>query len=327
MRLARRQFLELLTGAATLSARPGVARAQAYPTRAITIIVPFAPGGGTDVSARVVGEYMSSTLRQQFVVENFPGAGGTTGTIRAMRASPDGYTVEMGHIGTHAVSVWLYPQLAYKPDVDFEPIGLAMETPLVIVARKDFPPKNLEEFIAYVKANSENLNMGHDGVGSILYSFGLMLNSILGVRPTLVPFNGGGPATSALLGGQIDYTCGATTDVAPHVRALKANAIAADERSSALPNIPTTKEAGLPEFKAMPWFALFAPKGTRRPILDKLSDALDKALDDQKVRSRFSDLGGYVPEKARRGRQALATLVRDEIARWAPIIKTANIGR
>ena len=329
MRLARRQFLELLTGAATLPARPGVARAQTYPTRAITIIVPFAPGGGTEVSARVVGEYMSSTLRQQFVVENFPGAGGTTGTIRAMRASPDGYTIEMGHIGTHAVSVWLYPQLAYKPDVDFEPIGLAMETPLVIVARKDFPPKNLEEFIAYVKANSENLNMGHDGVGSILYSFGLMLNSILGVKPTLVPFNGGGPATSALLAGQVDYTCGAITDVAPHVLAgaLKAYAIAADERSATLPNVPTTKEAGLPEFKAMPWFALFAPKGTQQPILDKLSDALDKALDDQHVRRRFSDLGGIVPDKARRGQQALATLVKDEIARWAPIIKAANISR
>jgi tripartite-type tricarboxylate transporter receptor subunit TctC len=204
-----------------------------------------------------------------------------------------------------------------------------METPLVIVARKDFPPRNLEEFIAYVKANSEKLNMGHAGVGSIMYSFGLMLDSILGVMPTLVPFNGGGPAASALLGGQIDYACGATTDVASHINAgaLKAYAIAADERSPALPNVPTTKEAGLPEFKAMPWFALFAPKGTPRPILDKLSDALDKALDDQKVRSRFSDLGGYVPEKARRGQQALATLVKDEIARWAPIIKTANISR
>jgi putative tricarboxylic transport membrane protein len=329
MRLARRQFLQLVTGVATLSTAPRVVRAQAYPTRTITIIVPFAPGGGTDVSARVVGEHMSGTLGQQFVVENFPGAGGTTGSIRAMRATPDGYTIEMGHIGTHAVSVWLYPQLAYKPDVDFEPIGLAMETPLVIVARRDFPPRNLEEFIAYVKANSEKLNMGHAGVGSILYSFGLMLNSILGVRPTLVPFNGGGPATSALLGGQIDYTCGATVDVAPHVLAgaLKAYAIAADERSPTLPNVPTTKEAGLPEFKAMPWFALFAPKGTPRPILDKLSDALDRALDNQKVRSRFSDLGGYVPEKARRGQQALATLVKDEIARWAPIIKTANISR
>jgi tripartite-type tricarboxylate transporter receptor subunit TctC len=180
-----------------------------------------------------------------------------------------------------------------------------------------------------VKANSEKLNMGHAGVGSILYSFGLMLNSILGVRPTLVPFNGGGPATSALLGGQVDYTCGGITDVASHVRAgaLKAYAIAADERSSVLPNIPTTEEAGLPEFKAMPWFALFTPRGTPRPILEKLSSALDKALDDRIVRSRFSDLGGYVPEKARRGQQALAILVKDEIARWAPIIKTANISR
>jgi tripartite-type tricarboxylate transporter receptor subunit TctC len=329
MRLLRRQFLQLVTGAATLSASSRAVRAQAYPTRPITIIVPFAPGGGTDVSARVVGEHMSRTLGQQFVVENYPGAGGTTGSIRAMRAIPDGYTIEMGHIGTHAISVWLYPQLAYKPDVDFEPIGLAMETPVVIVARKDFPPRNLEEFIAYVKANSEKLNMAHAGVGSIMYSFGLMLNSILGVRPTLVPFSGGGPATSALLAGQVDYACGATTDDAPHVPAgaLKAYAIAADARSPALPNVPTTKEAGLPEFNAMPWFALFAPRGTPRLILDKLSDALDKALDDQKVRGRFSDLGGVVPDKARRGQQALRTLVKDEIARWAPIIKTANIGR
>jgi len=329
MRLLRRQFLQLVTGAATVSAATRAVRAQGYPTRTITIIVPFAPGGGTDVSARVVGEHMSRTLGQQFAVENFPGAGGTTGSIRAMRAIPDGYTIEMGHIGTHAVSVWLYPQLAYKPDVDFEPIGLTMETPLVIVARRDFPPRNLEEFVAYVKANSEKLNMAHAGVGSILYSFGLMLNSILGVRPTLVPFNGGGPATNALLGGQVDYMCGATVDVGSHVQAgmLKAYAIAADERSPTLPNVPTTKEAGLPEFKAMPWFALFAPKGTPRPILDRLSDALDKALDDQNVRGRFSDLGGYVPDKARRGQQALATLVKDEIARWAPIIKTANINR
>jgi tripartite-type tricarboxylate transporter receptor subunit TctC len=318
-----------LTGAATISAAPSVVSAQAYPTRSIAIIVPFAPGGVTDVSARVVGEHMSRALGQQFVVENFPGAGGTTGSVRAMRAIPDGYTIEMGHIGTHAVSVWLYPQLAYKPDVDFEPIGLAIETPLLIVAKKDFPARNLDEFVSYVKANSEKLNMGHAGVGSILYSYGLLLNSILGVRPTLVPFNGGGPATNALLGGQVDYTCGATVDVSPHVNAgaLKAYAIAADERSPALPNVPTTTEAGLPEFKAMPWFALFAPRATPRPILNKLSDALDKALDDQNVRKRFSDLGGYVPDKARRGQQALGTLVKDEIARWAPIIKTANVSR
>jgi tripartite-type tricarboxylate transporter receptor subunit TctC len=145
----------------------------------------------------------------------------------------------------------------------------------------------------------------------------------------LVPFNGGGPVTTALLAGQVDYTCGAITDVGHQVQsgALKAYAIAADQRSAILPNVPTTKEAGLPEFKAMPWFALFAPRGTPRPILDKLSDALDKALDDQNVRKRFSDLGGVIPDKARRGQQALATLVKSEIARWAPIIKAANISR
>jgi len=327
MKLLRRKFLHLVVGVAAFPAMSRLGWAQAYPTRTVTIIVPFAPGGGTDIAARVVGEHMSRTLGQQLIVENFPGAGGTTGSIRAMRATPDGYTIEMGHIGTHAISVWLYPDLAYKPDVDFEPIGLAMEEPLLIVARKDFPPSNLEEFVAYVKANSEKVNMAHAGVGSILFSFGLMLNSILGVKPTLVPFNGGGPATSALLGGQVDYTCGAITDVGHHVRSgtLKAYAIAADERNATLPNVPTTKEAGLPEFKAMPWFALFAPKGVPRPILDKLSDALDKALDDQDVRRRFSDLGGVIPDKTRRGQQALATLVKNEIARWAPIIKAANL--
>jgi tripartite-type tricarboxylate transporter receptor subunit TctC len=246
-----------------------------------------------------------------------------------MRASPDGYTIEMGHIGTHAIAVWFYPNLAYKPDVDFEPIGLAMESPLVIAARKDFPAANLKEFVAYAKANPEKLNMGHGGVGAILFSFGLLLNSIMGVKPTLVPFSGGAPVTTALLAGQIDYACVGITDVGPHVRtgALKAYAIAADERNATLPDVPTTQEAGLPEFKAMPWFALFAPKGTPEPILSKLSDALDKALDDQDVRKRFSDVGGEIPNKAMRGQQALAALVKDEIARWAPIIKAANLRR
>jgi tripartite-type tricarboxylate transporter receptor subunit TctC len=328
MRLPRRKFLHLAAGAAL----PAIARsawAQSYPTRPVSIIVPFAPGGGTDFAARVVGEHMSRTLGQRFVIENFPGAGGTSASIRAMRAVPDGYTLEMGHIGTHAISVWFYPNLAYKPDADFEPIGLAMESPLVIAARRDFPAANLREFVAYAKANQEKLNMGHGGVGAILFSFGLLFNSIMGVKPTLVPFNGGAPVATALLGGQIDYACAGITDVSPHVRAgtLKGYAIAAEKRNAALPDVPTTTEAGLPEFKALPWFALFAPKGTPRPILDKLSDALDKALDDQDVRKRFSDVGGEVPDKAKRGQQALAALVKDEIARWAPIIQAAGLKR
>jgi tripartite-type tricarboxylate transporter receptor subunit TctC len=329
MKLPRRTFLRLAAGAAALPAMPHVARAEAYPTRPVTIIVPFAPGGGADVAGRIAGEHMSRTLGQRFVIENFPGAGGTTGSIRAMRANPDGYTIQVGHIGTHAISVSLYPHLAYKPDVDFAPIGVVVENPILITARKDFPANNLAEFAAYLKANAEKLNMGHAGVGSIMFSFGLLLNTVLGVKPTLVPFNGGGPATTALLGGQIDYTCSVITDVSPHVRAgaLKGFALAGTERNAALPDVPTTKEAGLPEFTSAPWIALFAPKGTPQPILDTLSDALDKALDDEEVRKRFFDLGGAVPDKSRRGPQALAALVKGEMARWEPIIKAADLKR
>jgi tripartite-type tricarboxylate transporter receptor subunit TctC len=329
MRLPRRKFLHLAAGAAALPAIARRAWARSYPTRPVTIIVPFAPGGGADVSARIVGEHMSRTLGQRFVIENFPGAGGTTGSIRAMRAAPDGYTIDIGHIGTHAISVWLYPQLAYKPDADFAPIGLIVENPIVIAARKDFPAADLKEFVAYVKGNAEKLNMGHAGVGSIMFSFGLLLNAALGVKPTLVPFNGGGPASTALLGGQIDYTCSVITDISPHVRAgaLKGYAIAAGNRNAALPDVPTTTEAGLPEFTSAPWIALFAPKATPQPILDDLSGALDQALDDPEVRARFADLGGVVPDKSRRGQQALARLVKDEIARWEPIMKAADLKR
>jgi tripartite-type tricarboxylate transporter receptor subunit TctC len=326
MKLPRRNFLHLAAGAAALPAVSRIAWAQAYPTRPVTIIVPFAAGGGTDVSARIVGDYMSRTLGQQFIIENVPGAGGTTGSIRAMRAKADGYTILMGHIGTHAFSASLYPNLAYKPDVDFDPIGVAVEMPEFIVARKDFPANDLKEFITYVKANAENLNMAHAGVGSITFTFGLLLNSLLGVKPTIVPFSGVAPATAALLGGQVDYMCLAI-EVRPHVQAgiIKAYAIAATERHPALPNVPTTKEAGLPEFQALPWFALFTPKGVPRPILDRLTDALDKALDDHNVRKRLVDIGGDIPGKAKRGQQALAALVKREIAHWTPIIKAANV--
>jgi tripartite-type tricarboxylate transporter receptor subunit TctC len=327
MKLLRRKFLHLAAGAAALPAVSRIARAQAYPTRPVTIVVPFAAGGATDVGARVVGEHMSRTLGQQLIVENVPGAGGTTGSIRAMRANPDGYTILMGHMGTHAVSVSLYPNLAYRPDADFEPIGVVVEFPLVIVARKDFPPNDLKEFIAYVKANAEKLNMAHAGVGSNIFNFGLLLNSVLGVKPTLVPFNGSGPATNALIAGQVDYMCNGIPEAGPHVQAgtLKAYAIGAAERNPAIPNVPTSQEAGLPEFQASPWFALFAPKGTPRPILDSLAGAVDKALDDQHVRKRLLDVGGVVPSNAKRGQQQLAALVKSEIARWTPIIKTANV--
>jgi tripartite-type tricarboxylate transporter receptor subunit TctC len=327
MKPARRRFLQLAAGAAALPALSRIARAQSYPTRPITIIVPFAAGGGTDVPARIVGEHMSRTLGQQIVVQNVVGAGGTVGSTRVMRADPDGYTIEMGQMGTHAAAVALYPNLAYKPDVDFEPIGLVSSYAVMIVARKDLPPNDLKEFVAFVKANSDKLNMAHAGVGSIFFTTGLLLNSILGVKPALVPFNGGAPAMNALMSGQVDYTCSDVLNSAPQLRAgtIKAFAIAAGKRSQMLPNVPTTAEAGLPEFQASAWNALFAPKSTPKPILDKLTEALDRALNDESTRKRLSELAQDIPDKSQRGQDALRALVKSEIARWTPIIRAANV--
>jgi tripartite-type tricarboxylate transporter receptor subunit TctC len=304
------------------------AAAQGYPSRAITMIVPFPAGGGTDVSARIVSEHMSRTLGQPSVIENIAGAGGTIGSTRAMRANPDGYTIEMGQMGTHATAVALYPNLAYKPDIDFAPIGLVTLDPVMVVARKDFPPRDFKQFVRYVKANAKRLNMAHPGVGSVGFSCGLLLNSIVGVKPTMVPFNGSAQAMNALIGGQVDYMCdgGANNSVA-HVQtgAIKAYAFEAERRTPILPDVPTAKEAGLPEFQVLAWVALFGPTATPKPILDKLSNALDKALDDQNVRKRFLDIIYEIPDKASRGQRPLATLVKSDIDRWTQIIKAANI--
>jgi tripartite-type tricarboxylate transporter receptor subunit TctC len=301
--------------------------AQVYPSRTITLIVPFAAGGTTDVVARIVGEHLSRTLGQQLVIENVAGAGGTTGSTRTMRSSPDGYTIQVGQMGTHAASVALYPNLAYKPDADFEPIGMIAGLPVVITARKEFPPNDLKEFIAYVKANADKVNVAHAGVGSITHTTCLLLNSLLGVKPIFVPFTGAAPAMNALLGGQVDYICNAIPDAVQQVQAgtVKAYAIGTIERNSTMPNVPTAREAGLPEFQASAWNGLFAPKGTPKPILDKLTAALDRALDDASVRKRLLELGCDLPDKSRRGQQALAALVKSEIARWTPIIKAASV--
>ena len=270
-----------IAAAVALGFAAGSAAAQTeYPRRQITLIVPFAAGGPTDVVARIAADHMTRTLGQPVIIENVVGAGGTTASTRAARAAPDGYTIEMGHMGTHAASVALYPNLAYKPDVDFAPIGLVAGTPVLIVAKKEFPAKDLKEFVTYVKANVATLNMAQSGDATQTNNNCDLLNKILGVKPA--------------------------------------------ERSPALPNVPTSKEAGLPEFQAQAWNALFAPKDTPQPVLDKLSDALDKALDDELTRKRLLELGSVLPDKAGRGQQALAALVKSEIARWTPIIKAAG---
>jgi tripartite-type tricarboxylate transporter receptor subunit TctC len=309
-------------------ASAGLAAAQTdFPNKNMTLIVPFAAGGPTDVVSRIVSEPMSRSLGYQIIIENVVGAAGTTASTRAKRATPDGYTLITGHMGTHAASVALYPNLAYNPATDFEPIGMIAGTPVLILARKDFPAKDLKEFVDYVKANAGKLNMAHAGVGSVSHVTCLQFNAILGVMPTTVPYTGTGPAMNALVGGQIDYMCDQIVNAVPQVQGgtIKAYAVGTPERNPALPDVPTAREAGLPEFQASAWNALFAPKGTPEPITDKLSAALDKALDDETTRKRLLDLGSDLPNKERRGPQALAELVRSEIAKWTPIIKEAGV--
>src|SRR3954452_7219177 len=312
--------------AVVAAAGGGPTQAQDYPTRAITMIVPFAAGGPTDVVARIVPGHMAQTLGHSIIIENVVGAGGTTATARAARASNDGYTLIIGHMGTHAASVPLYPKLAYHPEKDFEPVALLAGTPILILARKDFPAKDLKEFTAYVKANTAKMNMAHAGVGSVSYSSCELLSSVLDIKPVGVPFNGTGPAMNALVGGQVDYMCDQIVNAVPQINGgtIKAYAIATAERNPSLPDVPTTTEAGLPAFQAQAWNAIFAPKGTAADVVAKLNAAVVKALDDEGVRKRLLDLGSVTPAAADRTPAALGTLVKNEIAKWTPVLKPVN---
>ncbi|MEA2887360.1 MAG: hypothetical protein QOD11_1720 [Bradyrhizobium sp.] len=316
--------LAVLAGLGSIAAPP--AQAQDYPTRAITMIVPFAAGGPTDVVARIVTGHMAQTLGQSIIIENVVGAGGTTATTRAARAANDGYTLITGHMGTHAASVPLYPKLAYHPEKDFEPVALLAGTPILILARKDFPARDLKEFIAYVKANTDKMNMAHAGVGSVSYSSCELLSSVLDIKPVGVPFNGTGPAMNALVGGQVDYMCDQIVNAVPQINGgtIKAYAIATAERNPSLPDLPTTAEAGLPNYQASAWNAIFAPKGTPAPILAKLNAAAAKALDDENVRKRLLDLGSDIPKPEARTQAALAALVKSEIEKWSAVLKPAT---
>ncbi len=318
--------LALLAAALALAAT-GASAQGAYPQRNITLVVPFAAGGPTDVIARIMGDHMSRTLGQQVVVENVTGAGGTVGVTRVMKAAADGYTILMGNLGTQAASVGLYPNLAYDPRTDFEPIMNSASTPMLVVAKKDLPVKDFREFVAYVKANAEKMNYGTGGVGATSHLTCLFLDSLLGVKPQHVPFRGSGPALNALLGGQVDYVCDQTVGVVPAVQAKEAKGlvVAVKNRLAVVPDVPTSAEQGLPEFQATGWNALFAPKGTPKEIVDRLNGAARAALKDEATRKRLLDLGAELPDEAGQAPEALRELVRTEIDKWVPIIKKAGV--
>lgn len=295
-----------------------------WPSKPITLIVPFAAGGPTDVVSRLVGEHMSRTLGQQIIVENVGGAGGTTGMTRVANAAPDGYTIAVGNAGTQSAAPSLYPNLQYDPAKSFQQIGIVNFTPQVIVSKKDLEPKDLKSFIAYLKANHEKLNYGHAGVGSVSHVSGLLFNSEFGFKPALVAYRGTGPALNDLVAGQIDYMVDQALNVIPQIKAgtIKAYAVAAPERLSSIPDVPTTKEAGV-DFIFRAWNAMVAPKGLPKEITDKLVHALNLALDDPAIMARYVELGSTAPKGAERGPEGLQKLVESEVARLAPVLKGA----
>ena len=298
---------------------------SSYPARPITVVVPFPAGGPSDVVARVMTEQIGKILGQNLVIENVGGAGGTLGSSRVAAAAPDGYTLLAGSMGSHVSAPVLTPGIKYDLERDFIPVGLTAHAPAVVVARKDFPAKDLREFVAYLKQNGDQVKQAHGGVGASSHMACLLFNTAAGTKPTLVAYRGTAPAMNDLVGGHVDFFCEQAVSVAPQISAgtIKAYAMSGSERLSALPNVPTAKEAGV-NYHMSIWAGIFAPKGTSKEIVGKLATALDKALDDPGVKNRIADLGGSLPGKAERKPAKFEAFVKSEIARWSPILKSTS---
>ena len=298
--------------AATLALLAGSAVAQSdYPTRPITVIVPFAAGGPTDTVARLVSESMTRTLGQQVLVENVAGAGGTLGARRVATADPDGYTLLLHHIGL-ATSASLYRKLPYDPASAFAGIGLITDVPMTVVGRSDLEPSSIGELIAYIKANKEQVTLAHAGVGAVSHLCGVLLQDALATKVTTVPYKGTGPAMTDIMGGQVDLLCDQTTNTTGPIKAgkVKAYAVTTPERVATLPDLPTLDEAGLKGFEVTAWHALYAPKGTPQEVVDKLAGALRAALQDPKVVERFADLGTTPSPRSRPRRRHWSSISR-----------------
>ena len=318
------KLAHMLFGLMLLGALP--VYAQQYPSKVITIIVPFAAGGPTDTVARLLAQAMGTTLKQQIIVENIGGAGGTIAASRVAKAAPDGYTILIHHIG-HATAPGLYRKLPYDPINDFEPIGLINEVPMTMVAKLKFPPKDLKSMIAYVKANKDSVTYANAGLGAASHLCGMLFMSAIETDVTTVPYKGTAPAMNDLLGSQVDFMCDQTTNTTSQIKAgkIKVYGVTTKKRVPSLPNVPTMEEAGLPGFEVSVWHALYAPKGTPKPVIDALSKALQAALHDANVKQRFAELGSEPVADSRATPAALRAHLKAEISKWGPIIKKAGV--
>jgi tripartite-type tricarboxylate transporter receptor subunit TctC len=304
----------------------GTAAAQDYPNKPLTMVVPFAAGGPTDVLGRVMGQRMSEIVHQQVVVENVGGAGGMTGSQRVAQAAPDGYTFVLGTVGTHAQNQTLYKKPLYNAATDFAPVALIAQVPLILIARKDLPANTFQEFAAYAKANQSKMQFGSAGAGSATHLGCVLLNSALGITVQHVPYRGTGPAMQDLTAGRIDYLCEIVTTALPQIKGGNVKAIAALslDRSPVLPDLPTANESGLPKFEAYTWNAFFLPKGTPEPIVRKLNAVTVEAMKTPSVRDRLQGLGATMMPEERATPEYLAGFVKSEIEKWAAPIKASG---
>jgi tripartite-type tricarboxylate transporter receptor subunit TctC len=320
------RFLSRLAAAAlAVGLLGGHAEAQSdYPNQPIRLIVPFAAGGATDVLARLLGERLSQSLGQQVVVDNRGGAGGNIGSAQAAKAEPDGYTLLMGAVGTHAINQSIYPKLPYDPIEDFAPVSLVATVPNVLVVNPSVPAQTVQELIALAKSRPGELNFASSGNGTSIHLSGELFKSMTGVDMVHVPYKGSGPAMTDLLGGQVQMMFDNLPSALPNVQAgkLRALGVTGAERSPALPDVPTIEEAGVPGYEALSWFGIFAPAGTPQPVIDKLHDHIVQALADPAMRARLADLGA---EPVGSTPQEFASFIRAEAEKWAKVVKEAGV--
>lgn len=326
MKLARRQFLHLATGAAVLPAASRFAWAQDYPSRPITMIVPYPAGGLFDVVARVLSEVMGQTLSQSVVVENVGGAGGAIAVGRVAHAAPDGYTIGVGSGDQLVINAAIYP-LEYDVVKDFEPIALMFDGPLLIIGKKTVPANDLMQLVAWLKANHGAVVQAHNGVGGVLHLCGIELQRITGATWPFIPYRGAAPALQDVIGGRIDVMCASPASSLTMVRngLIRSYAITGSTRLATAPEIPTTDEAGVPGLHISVWGGMFAPKGTPKNVIAKLNAAVVDALADPTVRQRLVELGQEIFPRDQQTPEALAALQKAEIEKWWPIIKAAGI--
>ncbi|HEX4763677.1 MAG TPA: tripartite tricarboxylate transporter substrate binding protein BugD [Usitatibacter sp.] len=317
----------LALGCTMLAAALTASAQDTYPSRTITIIVPFAAGGPTDTVARLIGQSMGKALGQVMIVENTGGAGGTIGVEKVAKSSkPDGYTLLLMHIGISTAPT-LYRKLRFDPQKDLEPIGLITDVPMTIIARKDFPPKDMKDLVTYVKANKDKVTYANAGVGAASHLCGMLFMTAIQTDLTTVPYKGTGPAMTDLIGGQVDFMCDQTTNTTPQIKGgkVKAYAVTTPTRVKSLPDLPTAEESGLKGFEVAVWHGLWAPAGTPKADIAKLSAALKTALKDPEIIKKFADLGTEPVPESRATPEALRTHLKSEIEKWGPIIKKAGV--